>query len=86
MIVIKSIPIVQEVYNNVLQDSEKSFDAILKYVYLNETNKNIPTKSSSKEKGLDLLLNLKNAETSLVFNLCIFRELGNAKNNLICVR
>ena len=41
--------------------------------------------SNANAKGLELLNNLKYAETSLIFNLCIYRELGNAKNNLICM-
>ncbi len=89
LIVVKSIPIVQEVYKNILQDTDISFSTIIKYCS-NQNNdfkindKSLTNKTSFQIKGLKLIHNsVKNAETCLLFNLCVFAELGNAKNNLI---
>ena len=81
----------QEVYNNILQDSEMCYNTILKNsTSVSSTSKLESTtmsiqKKESNLKGIQLLGDLKHAETSLIFNLCIYRELGNAKNNLICM-
>ena len=89
LILIKSIPIVQEVYSNILKDSEISYQTILNYSILaindKEHDKASKKESNTKAKGLELLKNVNYAETSLIFNLCIYRELGNTKNNLICM-
>jgi hypothetical protein len=80
---------VQEVYNNILQDSEMCYNTLLKNCSISldkiETDKTNEKMAQKKLKGIHLLSNLKHAETSLIFNLCIYRELGNAKNNLICM-
>jgi len=67
LIIVKSIPIVQEIYKTILNDAESSLNLIIS---------NLDDSSSSK---------IKMAETSFLFDLCIFAELGNAKNNLICM-
>jgi PI-3-kinase-related kinase SMG-1 len=71
LIIVKSIPIVQEIYKTILNDAETSLITIL-----NEANDVI----SLENKQL-----VTKAETSFLFDLCIFAELGNAKNNLICM-
>jgi PI-3-kinase-related kinase SMG-1 len=83
--VIKSIPIVQEVYNNILQDSEICYNTLLKNCSTDQEKIPAEKPTLKKLKGIQLLSNLKYAETSLIFNLCVYRELGNAKNNLICM-
>lgn len=100
LIEVKSIPIVQEIYKNILNDTEISFNTILKHSKLNDLNNhNIQIDSNVLEQdryneelnlirnkhGIKLLYNIKHAETSFIFNLCIFGKLGNAKNNLIFV-
>jgi hypothetical protein len=86
LIVVKSIPIVQEVYTNLLTDSELSFATILKCSNSNGADTGLD-ECGRELKGVKVLNFIKNAETSLLFNLCIFAELGNAaKNNLISVR
>lgn len=64
LIVIKVIPIVQEVYKTILLDAQISFETILK--------------SAVNESCLDSKANFdsKRAETSLLFDLCVFAELG----------
>lgn len=83
LIVVKSIPIVQEVYKNILFDSEISFNTVLKYS--NSANEAICLTDDKPRRGVKLLNLVKQAETSFLFNLCVFGELGNAKNNLILV-
>lgn len=91
LIVVKSIPIVQEVYKNLLIDAEMSFNTIVKYSNTNELTSPAQTGSNDLDlkddtkSGIELLDDLKYAETSLLFDLCVFGELGNAKNNLISV-
>jgi serine/threonine-protein kinase SMG1 len=67
LIIVKSIPIVQEIYKTILNDAESSLNLIIS---------NLDDSNSSR---------IKMAETSFLFDLCIFAELGNAKNNLICM-
>ena len=95
LIVIKSIPIVQEVYNAILLDAEISLGVLLKSTSSSSLSEQCvsstepPTQSVVAEEvaGKERvgLSSVKKAETSFVFDLCIFAELGNAKNNLICM-
>ena len=70
----------QEVYKTILNDTDLSLDKILKSSSASLTDTNL-----TNLKGNKMLNDCKNAETSFLFDLCIFAELGNAKNNLICV-
>ena len=70
----------QEVYKSVLTDSEIAFNTILKVIDPPPTETDV---NELPSRGIKLLDNLKFAETSFLFNMCIFTELGNAKNNLI---
>lgn len=90
IIVVKSIPIIQEVYKNVLLDSELSFATILKYSSSSAIANMLLVgndEADESTRGVRILDSFKNAETSLLFNLCVLAELGNAsKTNLISVR
>lgn len=57
LIVIKSVPIVQEVYKTILNDAQEAFELIIECSNANE-------------------IDSRKAETSLLFDLCIFAELG----------
>jgi hypothetical protein len=87
------------VYKIVIIDSELSFNTLLKSgggslsaspEHLKSSNV-VPEQKATVQllsrdtepTGLSLLEDVKHAETSFLFNLCIFAELGNAKNNLI---
>lgn len=87
---VKSIPIIQEVYKNVLLDSELSFATILKYSSSSAIANMLLVgndEADESTRGVRILDSFKNAETSLLFNLCVLAELGNAsKTNLISVR
>ncbi|CAF0784356.1 unnamed protein product [Brachionus calyciflorus] len=84
LIVVKSIPVVQEVYKNILYDTDLSFKTILKYSNSNDILSLINDEEPIGDaKGLGLLNSIKYAENNFLFNLCVFAELGNAKNNLI---
>ena len=83
LIVLKSIPIVQEIYKAILIDFELSYNVILKESNSNEIC-NLQEFGASQEKPTKIL-KIKQAEACFVFNLCILAELGNSKNNLICV-
>jgi len=81
LFVVKSVPIVQEIYKKVLTDTEISLSTLL-------DNKHVSTSASytfSFNVGIERLKNPKQAESNLIFNLTAFEELGNAKNNLISV-
>jgi hypothetical protein len=81
LFVVKSVPIVQEIYKKVLTDTEMSLSTLL-------DNKRVLMSASYKlnsNTGLERLKNPKQAESNLIFNLSAFEELGNAKNNLISV-
>ena len=110
---VKSVPIVQEIYKTMLQDAELAFDTIV--ASCSDKASSSPSLSSSlsasdssddddenvdadatiarttmtpggSRRGLaKLRSSVEHAETSLIFNLCIFAELGNTKNNLITV-
>ena len=67
LIVVKSIPIVQEVYNSILIDAELSFNSIIK------CSEEIESQKSDCFLGQ---ADSKKAETSLLFDLCVFAELG----------
>lgn len=93
MIVVKSIPIVQEVYTSVLVDTEISFATVLKYSnapnMLMMCEEDVIQQQLVQQRGvgIKMLESFKNAETSLLFNLCVLNELGFAsKTNLISVR
>lgn len=61
-------------------EAEFSFEAILKscsILGLNELSDSLQIQSHRQNSDS------RKAETSLIFDLCIFAELGNAKNNLI---
>jgi hypothetical protein len=97
LILLKSIPIVQEVYKAILFDCELAYSMISTV----ETKKDGMVKTDAlkfkmvslneMEIGDDLLgdivdkLETKELETCFVFNLCIIAELGNVKNSLISV-
>lgn len=60
----------QEVYKTLLNDAESALESLMKITLDDDLAS----------------ADYKNAETSFLFDLCIFAELGNAKNNLIAVR
>ncbi len=101
LIILKSIPIVQEVYKIVLFNCELSYNSILNEI-TRQTDNTDRSRSITdfKFKLIDLndlniddkllkklnnQLNLKQMETCFIFNLCILAELGSIKNNLILV-
>jgi hypothetical protein len=81
LFVVKSVPIVQEIYKKILIDTEISLSTLLdnKQVFIDVSHK------LESKIGLERLKNPKQAELNLIFNLSAFEELGNAKNNLISV-
>lgn len=96
IIVVKSIPIAQELYNNLLVESEMSFATLLKHSSSNNHHLQDTTITTDEDgefenedelcRGIKMLNFIRNAETSFLFNLCVFAELGNAsKSNLISV-
>lgn len=86
IIVVKSIPIVQEVYKNLLADSELSYETLFKQSNSGDPLINDEIEELQSENGIKKLNLVRNAETSLLFNLCVLAELGNAsKSNLISV-
>lgn len=83
---VKVIPVIQEVYKNILYDTDASFSTILKYSNCNDILSMIrEDERNFSEYGLKMLNSVKNAESCLLFNLTVFAELGNVKNNLILV-
>lgn len=85
LIVVKSIQIVQEVYKNILLDSEMSYNTLVKYSNESANPQEEKQIQILNKKGISLLNHVKQAETSFLFNICVFAEFGNAKNNLILV-
>ncbi len=79
LILLKSIPIVQEIYKGLIIDFEVSYNVILK-----ESNSSETCNFGLMEKSTKIM-NLKQAEICFIFNLCILAELGSSKNNLISV-
>ncbi len=88
LIIGKSIPIVQEVYKNIIIDSEYSLATLTKSSQLSghkpESEHALQVKTK-ETKGLKMIEDAKNAETCLLFNMNVFSEIANAKNNLILV-
>lgn len=86
IIVVKSIPIVQEVYTRLLVEFDMSLATLLKNCSTTTTTKG-EDESGDLGSGVGMLDSVKNAETSFLFNLCVLAELGNAsKSNLIIVK
>lgn len=87
MILVKVIPVIQEVYKSILHDTDLSFSTILKYSNSSDILSLIrEDEHDFAEYGLKMLNYIKNAESCLLFNLAVFAELGNVKNNLILVK
>lgn len=87
LILLKSIPIVQELYTSIMNDFENSYNLILKESHSTDQCQLITSSLIDKQQQdkNEYKLTIKQAETIYLFNLCILTELGSSKNNLICV-
>ncbi len=72
LIVIKSVPIVQEVYKTILNDAEQSFEAIISCSGVSDLESCQVAEASAAIRQLDS----RKAETSILFDLCVLAELG----------
>lgn len=74
----KSIPVVQQVYQAILADMTANFNVLLNALQQNPIS--IGTASSTSE------LNEDDAEAALIFDCSALCQIGNVKGNLIGVR
>jgi serine/threonine-protein kinase SMG1 len=86
LIFIKCVPIAQEVYNHLLIDTQIAFNNLLKKKKSEWDAITIVTHQLDETAQIyQILKDETKAEKIILFNLCILTELGNAKNNLICM-